>query len=248
MKYGLAWILISMALAYGSGVRAEEDGDAEKHFKESMALTAYARVEYRDAQDRPIAFGEFMKRTIGGESFGMRKDSDKKLAVVSLEPKKTEALKIKDGIEIGAALPKLTGATLDGKPAEDAVLPDRHTLLSFYFAECVPCIGEVPALNDYAKAHPEVGALAVTFDTADDARAFVWKHGLKWPVLADSQAFIDGLGMHVYPTLLLIGPDRKIMARYSGSGQKAESLSKELLENWVKAAQMAWRHSSSSED
>ncbi|TKR33785.1 TlpA family protein disulfide reductase [Luteimonas gilva] len=192
-----------------------EGGNAEQEFREAMALSAYPKVDYRDEEGNGISFEEFMKQTSNGKTFGMFKNSKTKEAIVSLnKPGKPVAEETKSDIRIGSPLPALKNAkTLDGKALDDAMFSGRHTLVSFYYSECVPCIAEVPALNAYAKAHPEMGILAVTFDEAKEARAFVGKHGFEWPVLADSEAYIHQAGVRTYPTILLIGPDRKIVAK-----------------------------------
>lgn len=217
-----------------------EGGNAEQEFKEAMALSAYPKVQYRDEEGKDISFEEFIKQTSNGKSFGMYKNSKTKEAVVSLnKPGKLVAEETKSDIRIGSPLPALKNVkTLNGEALDDAAFLGRHTLVSFYYSECVPCIAEVPALNAYAKAHPELGVLAVTFDPAKEARAFVEKYGLEWPVVTDSEAYIDAVGVKAYPTILLIGPDRKIVAKAKTNllqGRDDTAAAVAALDGWVKS-------------
>jgi peroxiredoxin len=113
-------------------------------------------------------------------------------------------------------LPTLDAEDLDGRRVRNADLAGRHTLVTFYFATCVPCIKEVPALNTYRRAHPDLNYLAVTYESVAEARAFVAKHGLEWPVIADARPFLDAAGVRGFPTYLLVSPDGRILGRESG--------------------------------
>ena len=91
--------------------------------------------------------------------------------------------------------------TLDGKRAQSGDTQRRPMILSFFFAECVPCIEEVPILNAFARKHPEYRYAAFTFDDASTAIRFVQRYQLEWPVVADSRPFIDLVGVRAFPTL-----------------------------------------------
>ena len=75
-------------------------------------------------------------------------------------------------LKAGAAFPAFALKTTAGVPVAGDVLSGRLTLLNFFFADCSRCIAEVPTLNAYARQHPEVQVLAVTFDDAEIAKKF----------------------------------------------------------------------------
>lgn len=228
---------VALLCACGA-VAAQDDTADERSFKESMALTAYSKVEYRDQQGKPIPFDAFMKQAASGESaFSIKKDTETKQAWIALEKKTKKTFKPNGNIKAGADFPRPAGKTLDGRTVDSAMPPGRYALLSFFFADCAPCIKEIPALNAYAQAHPETSALAITFDPEEEARKFAWQNGFKWPVLADSKPYLERIKMAVYPTLVLVGPDGKVAARHSGAMKEGEVLSLESLEAWVDAAQ-----------
>jgi len=137
------------------------------------------------------------------------------------------------------ALPALDAGmkTLDGQAFSDAGLRGHRTLLSLFFSECVPCIAEVPALNAFAKAHPEVPVYAMTFDDAATAREFVGKRGLEVPVVADAQDYLDRMHVDTYPMLLLVDAQGKIAAVRSGGGTGDSALTADALASWAGASE-----------
>ena len=68
---------------------------------------------------------------------------------------------------------------LAGKRVTAAGLRGKPTLLSFYFAQCKPCILEVGPLNRFAASRPDLNFLAMTFDEAAVAREFVARYKLR---------------------------------------------------------------------
>ena len=212
---------------------------AEAGFLKSTALDRYAKVEYRDAADQPLSFAGFMQAVQGGKSFAMEKQRDHSSAVVRIDGDldDADAFAPKMTVKVGDVLPPLGKLQrLDGHTVGDADLQGHYTLLSFYFAECAPCIAEVPALNGYAKAHPDIAAYALTFDDTATAQAFVRERGLQWPVLAGARAFIDSLGVKSYPTLLLIDGKRRVAAVHRGGGIGKDQMTTTTLDAWAKAA------------
>ena len=227
-----AWLLAGTA-------RAEQAPSmTDASFRASMALDAYAKVEYRDADGKAISFDAFMKAVAAGGSFSMEKESDHSLAVVKVSggaaPDKPS---VAHGPAVGTPLPTPDAGmkTLDGHAFADAGLRGHRTLLSLFFSECVPCIAEVPALNAFAKAHPEVPVYSMTFDDTSTAREFVRKRGLEVPVIADAQDYLDRMHVDTYPMLLLVDAQGKVAAVRNGGGTGDDALTAEALAHWVGA-------------
>jgi peroxiredoxin len=138
-------------------------------------------------------------------------------------------------LKAGDAFPAFALKTTEGVPVSADVLRGRLTLLNFFFADCARCISEVPALNAYARHHPEVQVLAVTFDDAEVARQFAVQRKLQWPVLAGGRALVDASGVLGVPTFILVGPDAKVRARSLSAGisGKGKTLDVAMLSRWV---------------
>ena len=210
---------------------------AESAMLESMMLGDFSRVEYRDAEGTAIGFEQFVESVKASKSFSIEKESDHSLAVLRIKDPDRTVVPVEEGIVAGSRLPALGKLeTLDGDAVSDADLRDRYTLLSFYFAECVPCIAEIPALNGYAAAHPEIGVWAITFDDTATSKAFVAQRGLELPVIAEAQVFIDAVGVTGYPTWLLVDADGRIAAVHTGGSTGGDAAGITDIDAWVQDA------------
>jgi peroxiredoxin len=199
---------------------------SELAFRHQMMLGDYARVDFRDEAGNAVTFEDILRAIPNGKSFSIEKDSDRSLATVRIGSKRdTAGAPEPSALHAGQALPAPEGLhTLDGKAFGSAELQGRRTLLSLFFAECLPCIAEVPELNDLAAAHPEMGVYAVTFDDATTAKGFVAQRGLRVPVVADAKPYLDALGVQTYPTLVLVDERGRIAAVRHGGKMPAGSI------------------------
>ena len=239
MKTTIA-LALAAGLFAGSAAAQQAPSMSDASFRASMALDGYARVEYRDADGKAIDFDAFLKAVAAGKSFSMVKESDHSLATVKVSAGTAqEKPSAPRGPAVGTALPPLDAGmrTLDGQAFADALLRGHRTLLSLFFAECVPCIAEVPALNAFAKAHPGVPVYSMTFDDAATGREFVRKRGLEVPVVADAQDYLDRMHVDTYPMLLLLDAQGKVAAVRSGGGTGDSALTAESLASWVDAVE-----------
>ena len=190
-------------------------------FRAGMLMPADASVRFEDASGKPLSFDQFVAAARGG-SFSKDIDPAAKLAVFRINDpaavRKPAATSTALNVAPGQRLPATPLSTLDGKTWRPVAKDARYTLLGFYFDACVPCIAEIPALNAYARAHPETRVLAVTFDGAASARTFRATRHLEWPIVPDARAFIDALGVRTYPTLLLVRPDGTLAGSFTAAG------------------------------
>jgi peroxiredoxin len=226
-------LILSMFAAMAPLHASDPPKITEAQFRSQMGIPDGASVTYLDAAGKPVPFARFIQAATHGGSFDKTVDTDSgkarfRILAKTPEPAPPATLSVKQG----DALPNLQLATLDGRRVDNAALQGHYTLMSFFFAECAPCIAEIPALNTFAHTHPDVRVLAVTFDDPAKARAFKSERGLAWPVLADAQSFIDAVGVQTYPMLLLVGPDGAV----AGFTQQTRSggTTAEGLDAWVR--------------
>lgn len=135
-----------------------------------------------------------------------------------------------------ARLPALDAHTLDGQRVRNADLANKPTLVSFFFATCVPCIKEAPVLSAFAARHPEFNVLAITPDPPEVARGYVAQRRFSWPVVAGAGTFIAAARVRGYPTWLLVAKDGRILARELGldaAAMREPALGLAELERWV---------------
>lgn len=208
-------------------------------FRAGMLVPDDASVQFEDAAGKPISFEQFVVAARGG-SFSKDIDPATKKAVFRINHPSTlhPAAANVPALNVGRGrpLPAISLSTLAGERWTPVAKDGRYTLLSFYFDACVPCIAEIPALNAYAHAHPEMRVLAVTFDEAARARKFRATRHLEWPIAPDAQAFIDALGVRTYPTLLLVRPDGTLADSFTRSGLESGDGAARLAA-WVRRTQ-----------
>ena len=214
---------------------ARPDPRAAK-FLASMQLEPNAKVQYHDEQGRALSFDAFFALVMKGRSFGYehegRVSADFRLDPVNAAPPKQVAL---PALKAGDAFPAFALKTAAGVPVSNTALRGRLTLVNFFFADCVPCIAEIPALNAYARHHPEVKVLAVTFDDAAITKKFAAQRKLQWPILADGMDLVKAAGVTGFPTFILVGPDGKVRAMAPSAVVKGKQTDLDVaaLDRWV---------------
>jgi thiol-disulfide isomerase/thioredoxin len=98
----------------------------------------------------------------------------------------------------------IVGKTLDGAAFDSASYAGRPVVVNFFAHWCPPCNAEAPDLAAFARAHPEAAFVGVTLnDTVADARGFVAKYGLTYPVVHDGSGEIAQLyAVNAIPTTI----------------------------------------------
>ena len=115
--------------------------------------------------------------------------------------------------QIGFTAPDFTLDTLDGKSIKLSDLRGQVVLINLWASWCPPCRAEMPAIDAVYRKYRDAGfvvlAVNTTYqDTESEARAFVQKLGLTFPILFDR----DGAASQRYrlqglPTSYFVGRD-----------------------------------------
>jgi peroxiredoxin len=185
-----------------------------------MNLENVASISYLDEAGKPIDADAFVAKIKANGRFGIGKKAGSSDAL----PDVTLRLQTKDEAEgkftklkEGQPFPEFRLTHLDKTAVDNKVFEGKYTLVSFYFAECGPCVREVPLLNALAERRKDLNLLAITFDGAKETAQFVAKHGFTWPVVTDAKDLTDAIGVRAYPTMALIDPTGRLVALHSGS-------------------------------
>ncbi len=190
----------------------------EESFRRSMALEDVEEIRYIGDDGIALSFLDFLSVVQSGRSFKKEVEADKSLAVMTINPKdlgrpdSSETEKEPNALlfPISAELPPIKNKDLENK-LNVLANGKSYTLVSFFFADCVPCIQEIPALNSLANASDKLKVVSITFEPQKIASEFSKKRGLKTSIIPDSQDYIDALGVKVYPTLILVSPEGRLM-------------------------------------
>jgi peroxiredoxin len=209
--------------------------ETEATIRELMELDQLKTISYRDERGAALTSNEFYKRVAAGQSFATAKlpaGDNPTSAVLSLLHQdaapvaKMASYKIKRGDKF----PGFRLLQIDGHIADSKKLTGHYTLVNFFFAQCGPCVNEVPDLNAYAAQHQGMNFVAITFDPTDEAKQFVADRNFEWKILPDAKKFIGQIGVHVYPTFALLDPHGVVLGITARSEMLASDNS---LENWV---------------
>lgn len=114
-----------------------------------------------------------------------------------------------------------TFTTFDGDSVDLSSLRGRPVLVNFFASTCIPCITEMPALEE---VHQQLGdevtflGLAAEGDRPEEAQALVERTGVTYRTARDKDASVmTALGAGtLLPTTILLGPDGEVLARHTG--------------------------------
>lgn len=213
---------------------------SEEELKSSMGFDGYTLV-YRMGDGTELSFEQFAELSASGAFPGFRAEllQDQKWAALILmsvaemaESDASEEL----AVETGGEMPALNLPDLAGLVHNYASLEGQPLLISFYFALCRPCIEEIPELNEFARENEQVAVVAITFDSAEEARMFASKRAFNWPIIPDAMGFIEQVGVTTYPTMALVSAKGTLLARrISDSATNPDGSKNESgwLKKWV---------------
>ncbi|AWW32555.1 TlpA family protein disulfide reductase [Echinicola strongylocentroti] len=119
-----------------------------------------------------------------------------------------------------SALRSVPFSALDknGKEVNSEQLKGKVVLLDFWFIGCAPCWKKFPDLQRFHEQygdHPEVAIFAINRPMASDhpGQSFesIQKKGYDFNVLQGDQKIMDDFGIYVYPTVVVLNKDGKII-------------------------------------
>ena len=210
MRHALLHATMLVATLLVAPLHATQANDDEQRFEATLQLGSSPSVRYLDAAGRPLNYSAFVQQLGEGKNYSSTTDSKAGTAMLRVAGPVPGHSHIRMAFGRGDVFPPFELPAIHGDTQRLSALRGRYTLVSFFFAECAPCIAEVPTLNAFAQQHGDMNFVAITYEDASTARQFATRHGLAWPVLHDGQALIDVIGISVYPTLMLLDPEGRV--------------------------------------
>lgn len=120
----------------------------------------------------------------------------------------------------GSSLGDFSLKDIQGKTVRLSDYKGKPVLVNAWATWCPPCKAEMPLLNQYFQAHASDGFMLLAVNAGDsqnEAASFASQNGLAFPVLLDPGAqLLSQLGIHSFPTSILIGRDGIVKSIHLG--------------------------------
>lgn len=131
-----------------------------------------------------------------------------------------------NGTTKGGPLPKITVQCLGGGQPVDLSTLKGPLILNFWFSGCGPCRKEMPALQAFHEAHPEITLIGVdeTDVQPEAALRLAKRSGVTYPLIADPGGELQGtkLNARAFPTFFLLSAGGRLSMERGGLTSEAE--------------------------
>jgi len=121
-------------------------------------------------------------------------------------------------------LPALKLQDLNGKTIPADQFKGNIIVLDFWATWCVPCIAEIPALNQLQEKYGDKGVqvvgVALASGEAAEVKPFVGKNKIKYTIVMGDDDQVYDLNVVGFPTTYLVTRDMKVFRKYIGAGAK----------------------------
>jgi thiol-disulfide isomerase/thioredoxin len=132
---------------------------------------------------------------------------------------------------VGSELGEFSLTDISGNTIRLKDYSGRPVLINAWATWCPPCKAEMPLLNQYYQAHANQGFTLLAVNAGDSksvAASFANQNRLAFPVLLDpGSQLLNQLGIHSFPTSILIGKDGKVKLIHVGMFT-ADAIEKEI--------------------
>jgi peroxiredoxin len=119
---------------------------------------------------------------------------------------------------VGDLAPEFTVKTFDGKDLKLSDFKGRYALVDFFSTRSSPEANDIPALKAAATAFvgdDRLVMIGIGLGSPEEMRQFTQKNGLTWTAatLDPKQPTLHTFGIRNLPSIWLIGPDGKVLAK-----------------------------------
>lgn len=120
---------------------------------------------------------------------------------------------------------------LNGRAVKLSDYAGQVVLINAWATWCPPCVAEMPDLEAYYQQHRHESFTILGInagDTLSAASAFVSQNGITFPIVLDPNVeFLSDLGVHSFPTSILIDPNGVVRSIHVGM-YNAQDLDEEI--------------------
>jgi thiol-disulfide isomerase/thioredoxin len=184
-------------ILYSLGQVREQMGDLPQ------ALDAYLGAAAAPNQESP-APREAYERVFAARKLGSKEDAEQKLLQRAAENSRRVAAAYTP-LAMTRPAPEFAFTDLAGKRFDAQSAKGKPTVFTFWSIWCVPCVAEMPAIEEFQQRHPEANVLAVEIGhKAEEVAAFLASHKLRTLRVALSAEWPKGFGFPSVPAAVVM--------------------------------------------
>ncbi|HEY6873042.1 MAG TPA: TlpA disulfide reductase family protein [Geobacteraceae bacterium] len=142
-------------------------------------------------------------------------------------------------VQLGRPAPEFSLADLQGNTVSISSLRGKVVILNFWSTACVPCVKEIPALNNlYLDLQGDgLSVLGIALDSSDKpVRELASRLKIRYPVLLDKakDVYFDAYGLFGQPVSVIIDRRGIVRDKIYGEVDWASQTVKKKLNNYLK--------------
>ena len=121
---------------------------------------------------------------------------------------------------IGKSIKDLSLKTFSGQVLDENDFKGKIIVINFWYANCTPCLAEMPALNKLVKAFQDssVMFLGITYNNESEIESILQRIKFDFLVIPDSRDVVDKFGVSGYPTTMIVDKNLTIRKLWLGGG------------------------------
>lgn len=125
--------------------------------------------------------------------------------------------------EVGALAPRFTGITPSGDTLELVALRGVPVVVNFWATWCAPCILEMPELQTFHEAHPNIHMIGVNLgESAEHVARWMQNGGFTYPTVLDLSGAVARLyALRGQPTTVILSPNGIVLNIVYGATTRA---------------------------
>ena len=125
------------------------------------------------------------------------------------------------GEEQGDPAPDFTLPDLQGNPVTLSDFRGKTVIIDFWATWCPPCIFQVPELNQFWKAHKDLGdvmvvGIAIDVEGAEVVAPWVDEQGVEYTIVIGDEDLARRFGAIGFPTLAIVTPGGRLDSLHVG--------------------------------
>lgn len=254
VRYAIGFLVLGLVFnsckqkrSFGNPVQAPalilKDMESFWNYK-ARNVKLYEEYTALDPESNVIPKADFLKKMTTGDYFPLRLTSTDSSTYYRLQPiKKTTNQDIRTTVKYwgleelehyqkeGTALPDYQFVDLEGNVYTKENTKGKILVVKCWFLACLPCIQEMPALNELKRQYEsrnDILFVSLCMDPKDKVAAFLKKKKFDYATVPDQEKFMtDELQLNAYPTHFVINKQGLITKKVNDYHALAYALKKE---------------------